>query len=139
MIIIVDVNIFLSALIKDSTTREILIKSGHIFYFPEISLQKIEKYKTLITEKSGLSETEIFSLFNSLLNYIKIVPNNEIQSNWREAKMIIGDIDEEDIAFIACALTIEDSIIWSDDKHFEKHAQILTLKTTDIVEMLKED
>ena len=56
-----------------------------------------------------------------------------------EAKMIIGDIDEEDIAFIACALTIEDSIIWSDDKHFEKHAQILTLKTTDIVEMLKED
>ena len=95
MIIIVDVNIFLSALIKDSTTREILIKSGHIFYFPEISLQKIEKYKTLITEKSGLSETEIFSLFNSLLNYIKIVPNNEIQSNWREAKMIIGDIDEE--------------------------------------------
>ena len=35
MIIIVDVNIFLSALIKDSTTREILIKSGHIFYLKE--------------------------------------------------------------------------------------------------------
>jgi len=139
MRIIIDVNVFLSALIKDSTTREILVKSEHNFYFPEISLQKIEKYKTLIIEKTGLAEIEIISLFNSLLNYIKIVPDKELVSNWREAKMIMGDIDEEDVPFIACALSIEDSFIWSDDKHFEKQAQILTLKTKDILELLKDD
>ena len=53
--------------------------------------------------------------------------------------MIMGDIDEEDVPFIACALSIEDSFIWSDDKHFEKQAQILTLKTKDILELLKDD
>ena len=53
MMIVIDVNVILSALIKDSTTRAILIKSGQEFCFPEISLQKIRKYQDLILKKSG--------------------------------------------------------------------------------------
>lgn len=44
MIIVVDVNVLLSALIKDSTTRELIIKSGQEFCFPEPALQKIRIY-----------------------------------------------------------------------------------------------
>ena len=63
MIIIVDVNVLLSALIKDSATRELIVTSGQEFCFPERSIQKIRKYKHHIQEKSGPKEekTETFS------------------------------------------------------------------------------
>jgi len=44
MIVIVDVNVILSALIKDSTTREIILKTEQDFCFPEPSLHTIRKY-----------------------------------------------------------------------------------------------
>ena len=78
MIIIIDVNILLSALIKNSTTREIIIKSGQDFRFPEISLHKIRKYKDLILEKSGLSESEFLIIFNNLFKFIRIIPTEEL-------------------------------------------------------------
>ena len=42
-------------------------------------------------------------------------------------------IDPEDIVFIATALSISDSAIWSDDGHFEKQDKVKVLKTKDVV------
>ena len=44
-----------------------------------------------------------------------------------------GNIDKEDIIFIATALGIEDSVIWSDDRHFERQNKIKILKTKEII------
>lgn len=63
MKLIIDSNVLISALIKDSTTRKILTKFGLIFYYPEISLGEIEKYKSLILEKSNLTEEEYKHLY----------------------------------------------------------------------------
>jgi len=137
MIIIIDVNIFLSALIKDSTTREILLTYEQEFCFPEKSLQKIRKYKTLIQQKSGLSDIDFLKLFHSLLRFIKIIPDEELLDYWDEAKQIMEHIDPEDVTFIATALSQEDAIIWSDDRHFEKQDKVITLKTKDLVNLFE--
>ncbi len=52
MILIIDVNVFLSALIKDSTTREIILTYEQEFCFPEKALQKIQ----------SINPTEIWTL-----------------------------------------------------------------------------
>ena len=59
MKIIIDVNVILSALIKDSMERKILIYSGLDFYFPKSSLDKINKYREdgLILEKLFTDES----------------------------------------------------------------------------------
>ncbi len=133
MIIIVDVNILISALIKDSTTRKYLLTCEQNLCFPERSLQKIRKYKTLIQKKSGLSDFDFFKLFSSLLQCIRIISDEELLIFWDKAKEIMEDIDKEDVVFIAAALSQENSIIWSDDKHFEKQDKVLVLKTKDMV------
>ncbi len=139
MIIILDVNIVLSALIRDAKTREIIVKSSNDFCFPEPSLQKIRKYKGLILEKSGLSEQEFLVIFNTLFHFIQIVPNEEILLYWEESKEIMEHIDPEDVTFIAAALSQgEDSVIWSDDKHFEQQDKIHTLKTKDLVALFED-
>ena len=133
MKIILDVNAILSALIRDSTTRKIILNSEFEFYFPEPSLHKIRKYKEYILEKSGLTEEEYGKLMATLFKYIKLVPTEEIEKNWDEAKKIMEHIDPEDVVFIATTLSIDNSVIWSDDRHFEKQDKVKVLKTKDIV------
>lgn len=133
MKVITDVNVILSALIRDSTTRKIILNSEFDFYFPEPSLHKIRKYKDYILEKSGLTEEEYNKIMATLFKYIRVVPTEEIEKNWNEAKKIMGHIDPEDVVFIATALSIEDSVVWSDDRHFEKQYKVKVLKTEDIV------
>src|SRR3989338_1005062 len=133
MKIILDVNVILSALIRDSTTRKIILNSQFDFYFPEPSLHKIRKYKSYILEKSGLSEEGYHKIIATLFKYIKLVTTEEINKNWDEAKKIMEHIDKEDVVFIATALSIEDSVIWSDDRHFEKQDKVKVLKTEDMI------
>ncbi|MDP3916872.1 MAG: PIN domain-containing protein [Nanoarchaeota archaeon] len=137
MIIIIDVNVFLSALIKDSTSREILLTYEQEFCFPERSLQKIRKHKSLIQKKSELSDLDFLKLFHSLLKFIRIIPDEELLDQWDEAMKIMAHIDEEDVTFIAAALSQNNAVIWSDDKHFEKQDKVFTLKTKDLVNLFE--
>lgn len=136
MKLIIDTNILLSALIKDSKTREILLSSNWKFYYPEMSFHEIRKYKNLVLKKSGITEKGYQEILNNLLLKIIIIPDEQIFNNLNEAKKIMGKIDVDDVVFIACALSINDSIIWSDDKHFEKQDVIKTLKTNQIIDLI---
>jgi len=133
MKVILDVNVILSALIRDSATRKIILNSRSDFYFPEPSLDKIRKYKDYILKKSGLDEEEFKELIAILFKYIRIVPAEEIKKNRSESKKIMEHIDPEDVVFIAAALSIPDSAIWSDDRHFEKQHKVKVLKTEDLI------
>lgn len=137
MIIVVDVNIILSALIRNSTTREIIVKHSHEFFFPEPSLHKLRKYKALVCEKAGLSEHEFSALLHAMFCFITIIPTEEILSCWNEAKKIMEHIDPEDVPFIAAALSLDSAVIWSDDKHFDKQERVPHFKTKDIVALLR--
>lgn len=55
MIFIVDVNVVISALIRDGMSRELLTIPSFTFYSPDTLLESIEKYKDEIMEKSRLS------------------------------------------------------------------------------------
>lgn len=137
MIIIIDVNVFLSALIRDSTTRALIFTSGQEFCFPEKSMQKIRKYKQYIKEKSALSDLEFLKLFHTLMKFIRIIPDEELLDNWDEAKRIMKHINPEDVPFIAAALSQEGAIIWSNDCHFEKQDAVIALKTKDLINLFK--
>ncbi len=133
MKIVVDVNIILSALLKNSATRKIIFKSNSNFYFPELSLNKVKKYEREVILRSKLSKEEYLEVLTELFKYIKIVPVEQILVEWNHAKRIMEKIDEEDVIFIATALTLEDSIIWSDDRDFEKQDTVRVIKTKDLL------
>ncbi len=136
MIIILDTNVMVSALIKDSFTRRIIIYSGLKFCYPEISLHELRKHKNLILKKSGLSESEYEKIMSKLMEYIVLIPTEKIMGHIDEAKQIMQHIDPDDVVFIASTFSCQDSVIWSDDKHFEKQNKIKVLKTRDFVNLL---
>ena len=55
MILVIDTNIFLASLIRDSTTRKIIIESGWNFFYPEMSFHEVRKYKDLVLKMSETS------------------------------------------------------------------------------------
>ena len=135
MKVVVDVNIIISAMIRDSTTRKILLNSRFDFFFPEKSLDKIRKYQEYVLKKSGLTEEEYNTILRILFKYIRIVSLEDIEKNWSKAKKVMGAFDVEDIVFISSAMNLPGSVIWSDDKDFDKQDAVKVLKTKDIVEL----
>ena len=132
---IIDTNILLSALIKDSTTRKVIVKSGWDFYYPEMSFHEVRKYKELVLKKSGMSEKDYNKLLECILEHVNIVPDERIINELEEAKSVIAHIDPDDVVFVATKLSISDSTIWSDDSDFDKQDKVKVLKSEQVIKL----
>ncbi len=137
MRLIVDTNILVSSLIKDSITREILLLPYMDFYLPEFALEEVEAHKIKISKLSGLSPDEIDFFLDLLLENISIVTARAIRPYLIEAERIIGDIDPGDIPFIALALAVDNDGLWTNDKHFRKVKKIKIWNTPELLAYLK--
>ena len=124
MIIIIDANILFSALIKDSKTREIILKSDEFFLFPSYIFIETQKYKGELLEKSKMPKEEFEKLFRLIISKVLIVPNELLVPYREKAFEIVKDIDPKDVLFIACALAYPGSIIWSNDKQLKKQSKV---------------
>ncbi len=129
MRVVIDTNIFISALIKKSgLIREIIINSGNDFLFPEYEFQEVYKYKEEILKKTGYSDIEFIKNISLLLNHMRITKYEEIRDYYNEAFEIMDKIDHNDIIFIATALAFN-AVVWSDDTHFKMQDRINCLTT----------
>lgn len=112
------------------------MKSGWKFYFPQISMKELERHRSLILQKSGLLEQDYQELFSSIISYIDFIPQEILNQHLEEAKTIIGHIDEDDVVFIALALSVENDGVWTDDTHFQKQNNVKVLKTEEIINLI---
>ena len=133
MKLVVDTNVLLKALIKDSKVRVILLSPNDQFAVPEYALEEVERHLPLIKEKSGLSEGEIKLALSILLTNLQVVTKDDVLAKWREAEEIMGSIDKDDVPFIATSLSIACDGIWSDDKHLKRQKKVKIWTTDDIV------
>jgi len=135
MKLVIDTNVIISALLKNSVTREILLFPSMEFLLPEYALEEVEAHKDTISKRSGLSKEEIDIVLSVLLDNITIISAAEIKDNLTKAHRIIGSIDPFDVPFVALALSIENDGIWSNDKHFENLKGIKVWKTAEILKL----
>ncbi len=133
MKIVVDTSEIISAVIRDSKAREIIINSG--FIMPLIVFEEVKKYEALIIEKSRLSREEVWKMIKILCKYIKLIQDEELKPFIYDALRIIDETDEEDALFIASALAYPDGVIWSNDKHFKKQNKVKVYTTKELLEL----
>jgi len=132
--IVIDSNIIISALIKNGTIRDILTNFNVNFVFPQEGLEEIYSCKHEIIKKANISENEFNILLLRILKYIRLIPFDILAKFKYKAQQIIGEIDKDDVVFIAAALTLK-CPIWSDDKHFQKQKEIKVFTTKNILEL----
>lgn len=137
MNIVIDANILIAALLKDSKMRELIVNSPHNLLVPEVHFQEIEEHKEELLEKSGLSEEEFDTLLMKLSNYFAIIKNEKILPFLKEAEDLMGNIDKDDVPIIATSLVYDSCPIWSDDKHFQQQKKIKVWKTEEIIKAIE--
>jgi predicted nucleic acid-binding protein len=133
--LILDTNILISALIKDSITRNLIIHSNYELYSINFSNKEILKYKEQILNKTKQSSKELDLIFETLLSKIILLDDKLICIHFDKAKSIMDKIDPDDTPFIAAALAI-DGEIWSDENHFQRQKQIKTWTTKELIALL---
>ena len=104
MNLIVDSNVVFAALLRDSTTREILIDPPFTLYAPETMLNEIRKYKGEICRRAGFTTEEFELLFNLISDAIEIVEKEGYDHTLGEADRLIGDVDKGDVPFLALGI-----------------------------------
>jgi len=138
MTLILDTNIIISALIRNSTTREILFLPTFNFIVPEFAIEEIYHHKLKICKLSGINEDELEILISLILQNIDIIHSDEIIPYYSKAMKIIGDIDMGDVPFVALALAVKNDGIWTNDRDFDSIKDIRVWKTSEILNYLKE-
>lgn len=133
MILIINTNRIIAALIKNSVSRQILLSPKFNFLSPHFSEQEIEKHKKEILQKADISENEFKQLLELFLRKITVIEDSKIADNMTRAKNIMDLTDKSDTPFIAAALS-NNCGIWSDYEHLQKQTKIKIWKTSDLVD-----
>jgi len=65
-----------------------------------------------------------------------IIPNEILMPHKKNALEIVEDIYPDDVLFIACALSYENSVIWSEDKKLRSQMGVRILNTHEMIKFL---
>lgn len=136
MKIVLDANIIIAALIRDSHVRSLIVLSSFPLYYPENMLVEVHEFKELILKKSLMDQQTYEQLLAKLLNYITLTPTEKLIEHLPEAREIMKNIDLKDASFIAAALSYDDAVIWSDDAHFKQQTRVKTYNTEEITRII---
>ena len=133
MKIVIDTNVLMAGLLRDSTVRAILILSDSKFILPEYSISEIKKHEIYLLEKSGYSKEDFKRIMNLLLEKIEVIDKERINPYMKQADEIMKHIDIDDSPFIATALAENADGIWSFDDDFKKQKVIKVFEIKDFL------
>ena len=134
MKIVVDANVIISALVKSSITREVLLYPYIDYYSPDFLLKEIDDHKEEISAKAGKGYHPALELITKKLI---VMPDYFYENRMKEANKIIGGIDKDDEPYIALALELDADGIWSYDNDFRKQRKVNIFSTSDLLLLIR--
>lgn len=132
MRLVLDTNILIAALIKNSITRRILLLPDLAFLLPAFALDELARHRAKIARAARLKADELDLLLTLLLTSVTVVPFERIAPYLPAADALIGAIDPDDVPFVALALAAEHDGIWSNDRAFENLPGVHVWTTTSL-------
>ena len=129
MDLIIDANILFAALIKDSTSIDLIFSDNIRLFAPEFLLLEFKKHKKEILKKTKRTEKEFNEIFTILENLITIIPKEDFKEFMERAKEISPD--ENDVPYFALALKLNVPL-WSNDKKLKEQNLVKVYSTEEI-------
>ncbi len=137
MKIVIDTNMVMAALIKDSKARETIMSSKFEFVSPDFVLDEIYKYEDYICQKAGLSKEEFELLMALIFEKISVIADDEYEACKEDAKAIIKE-DAKDVPYVACYLALKCDGIWSNDPDYKGKKGIRIFSTAELLKLMEE-
>lgn len=135
--VVVDANTLISATLTPGITREMLLSTEDDLYSPVFIRDEITKHRSVIKEKSGLSNSDLDILFDKLFSPITLLSEKSTNRYRIEAEHAMADIDINDTLYVAAALEL-DAAIWSSDPDLHEQSLIPALTTEAMVARVRQ-
>ena len=135
--LIVDTNIIMAAMLKDSSARKILLSTPIDFYVPEFVFEEIEEHIAELSKKNRLSVETNREVLAIIRRYVHVIGKKDLEKVYPEAEAIMKGIDIDDSACLAAALSIECDGIWSHDRHLTKQDRVRIWLLKDLVHFIE--
>ncbi len=137
MKIVVDANVVIAALARQSVTKEVLLYPFIDYYTPDFLLEELVEHEEEIISKMKTDEFGYKKALEVITKKIKIVKRDAYVQFLNQAHEIIGKIDKDDEAYIAVALGIKANGVWSYDPHFKQQKAIKLFSTGELIRIIK--
>ena len=135
MKVVIDCNRIIAALIKESTTRDIIFNKNFDFFAPNYILIEINKYKSFIIDKAKISEENFDILLSLIFQNIIVIPKNIYNKFIKKFKYKIKD--QKDIPYLAAAFAIKADGIWTHDTDFKDQKEIQIFSNIDMLNLIR--
>ena len=133
MKLVVDANIFISALIGGKAA-ELLFNPNFDLLTTERTTWEVKKYLPQLAVYTEDTAAHLLYLFE--LIPVRACQSKEYEKSLSTARIIIGARDPCDVDILA--LTLETGVpLWSNDADFEKIDEITLFRTEDVIELVK--
>jgi predicted nucleic acid-binding protein len=139
MKVVVDANVVISALAKQSTTKEVLLYPFIDYYMPDFLLDELAEHEEEIMAKMHTDKLGYQKALNIIIKKIKIIHREAYVQHLNRAHEIIGNVDKDDEAYIAVALSISADGIWSYDPHFKSQKVVKLFSTGELFRIIKKE
>ncbi|MCS4541250.1 MAG: PIN domain-containing protein [Euryarchaeota archaeon] len=137
MKIVIDANMIIAALVKDSKAREIIMSNKFEFVSPDFVFDEIYKYESEICEKAGLTKDEFELLMALIFEKITIITADEYEAYKENAKAIMKE-DVKDVPYVACYLALNCNSIWTNDPDYEGKKEIRVFSTAELLKLMEQ-
>jgi len=134
MQLVVDANILFAALIKASTTSDLIVDNSLDLVTVEFIFEEFEKYKGEIKEKTHRTEEDFQRFMDIIQKRIRLVPYEDFESYMEEAEKISPDPNDSEYLALAMKLNCA---FWTNDKKLRKQDKVKIYLTEDLVNELK--
>ena len=141
MRLVVDANVLLSGIVRDSLTRRLLLDERLELFAPRHLLEEVERHVLHdgdIRRKTQLGVDELKTIFEYLLEPIKAVPVGEQESGKYERNLASAlklATHPEDAPYLATAMTLG-CPIWSNDSDFSRQKKVPVISTAKLAETM---
>lgn len=136
MHLVVDANILLAALLRDSTTRRLILDPHLHLYAPEHLLTETERHlvkSDRFRRRLGLNKRELTVLFMSLTADISVVPETEYVLKRTLSRRLAPH--PEDAPYLALAIHLRIPL-WSNDAGMRNQQRVVVITTTELVKIV---
>lgn len=136
MRLVIDTNRIMAGLLKDSTSRKIILHDSFSFYAPDYIETELNKHRSYLVKKAKIPDNDFDLLMQILLDTIERVPFEVFACEYDRAMSIMEPVDENDAPFLAVGLALGIEGIWTEDRHFLRQDLLDVYSTRDLLEML---
>lgn len=135
MQLVIDASILFAALVRDATTRKLVLSDMVTLVCPEFAVDEFMKHKTRLAADAGMEEEALVVVLEELLRLaeIDVLPAEEYADALQRAVAISPDPNDAPYIALACKLGCP---IWSNDARLKQQSSVRVPATRELLDVL---